>query len=799
MSSEALARSKEIFLAALGVRGEERLRLLEARCAGNSALRAEIESLLKASEHTDSFLESPALARGAAGDEADALPGWLAPGAKIGRYTLVRQLGAGGMGVVFAAQQDAPRRTVALKLMRPGCVGPGLLRRFTREAAVLGMLKHPGIAQVYEAGTETASGAAVPYLAMELVEGVSLTEWARRTPGLRERIGAIAQVCDAVAHAHQRGVIHRDLKPANVLVDASGAVKVLDFGIARLVEGDEPGMTVHTAAGMILGTLAYMSPEQVSGDPARVDVRSDVYSLGALMFDTLAGRTPIEVDGLSVHEAVRRIAEHEPARLGAAARELRGDLDTIAAKALEKDPARRYQSASEMGEDLRRFLRHEPILARPASAAYTVRKFARRHRAVVAGVLGVFVALVAGLATTMVQARRARAAADSATAINGFLQEMLRSVEPDRGGKDTTVREVLDHASATLDARFSDRPVVRAGLHEAIASSYLALGRFADSESHARSASDIYRDMGLEGTAPGIRAAAALASAQMEQGRYRETIEPLRGALRAADAAGLSDSAEAINVRTELAFACESEGLFEEAERLHREIVESTRRRLGGMNRATIMTESNLGLFLIDRGNLVEAEEILERARGSAVRTMGADSEAALTTTINLSVCYSRAGRPAEAEPLMRDAVKISERVLGPTHPETIHQHANLAITLTELGRLEEADGEITSAVEVARERFGLRDERTLHALGVAARLRLAQRRPEEALHLAQEQYGGCVALYGRENQLSVESANLVTKVLEDSGRPDEARAWKRGEPRGGAAPAFVGTASRSD
>jgi len=779
VSSTEIARSKEIFLAALALRGDDRRALIDSRCANDPGLRREIEGLLRAAEHTSTFLENPALAPHGASDDWDQPPSWMTPGAKIGRYTLLRQLGAGGMGVVFSAQQDSPRRTVALKLMRPGFVSPSLLRRFAREASVLGMLKHPGIAQVYDAGTETIAGAPVPYLAMELVEGGSLTEWARRAVSVRDRVSVVAQVCDAVAHAHQRGVIHRDLKPANVLVDASGNARVLDFGIARLVQGDEPGNTVQTAAGVILGTLAYMSPEQVSGDPSRVDVRSDVYGLGALMFDTLAGVPPIEVDGLSVHEAARRIVEREPARLGGASRELRGDLETIAAKALEKDAGRRYQSASEMAEDLRRHLRHEPILARSASAAYTIRKFARRNRAVVAGTLAVFVALVAGLVATLIQARRAHAAAETAMAINGFLQEMLRSIEPDREGKDATVREVLDSASATLDSRFPDRPVVRAALHAAIASSYQALGRYADSESHARAACDLYRETGMESTPPAIRATAELSAALLEQGRYREAIEPLREALRLADAAGLTDSPEAINVRTELAFACETDGRYDEAERLHREVVASTRRRLGESSRATILTLSNFGLFLINRERATEAETILRRAHTAAVRTLGPESDATLTTIVNLSVCYSRLGRETEAEPLIRSAVVISQKMHGPAHPDTIHHRANLAVSLTELGRLEEAELEITAALEIARRDFGIADSRTLHAVGVAARLRLAQERFEDALMLAQEQHQGCENLFGPFNRETMLAANLVAAVFRAAGNPAAAEEWR--------------------
>jgi WD40 repeat protein/predicted Ser/Thr protein kinase len=322
-----------------------------------------------------------------------------APPARVGGYRVVRLIGRGGMGAVYEAEQDNPRRPVALKMICPGLASPDLVRRFAREAHVLGRLHHPGIAQVYAAGV-TDDGQ--PYFAMELVHGPPLLEYAgRHRLDTAARLALAARVCDAVQHAHEHGVIHRDLKPANVLVDETGQPKVLDFGVARATDADLHITTGGTEVGQVIGTLAYMSPEQVEGNPAALDFRSDVYALGVVLFELLSGRLPYSLRGLPLAEAARVIHDRDPDRLGSVDTSLRGDVETIVAKALEKDKGRRYESAGALAADLRRYLAGEPVAARPASAWYQFRKFARRNKAAVGGTAATFAALLVGLALTM--------------------------------------------------------------------------------------------------------------------------------------------------------------------------------------------------------------------------------------------------------------------------------------------------------------------------------------------------------------------------------------------------------------
>jgi eukaryotic-like serine/threonine-protein kinase len=400
---------EEAFAAALELPEVEQLSYLERAYAHDPQLRAEVLSLLAIDQVAKDFLEphSGGAARWTGAADSQPVP------SRIGRYRILRRVGEGGMGVVYEAEQDQPRRTVALKVIKAALAGPELLHRFERESQVLGRLQHPGIAQVYEAGTADTGFGPQPYFAMEFIAGVGLLEYvAAQRLNTRRRLELMIQICEAVNHAHQRGIIHRDLKPGNILVDAAGQPKVLDFGVARLADKDEPG--AHwTNSGELVGTLAYMSPEQALADPLEIDTRSDVYSLGIILFELLAGRLPYQI-GRQLPETVRTIREAEPASLGSVSRAYRGDIETIASRALEKERGRRYSSAAELAADLRCYLKDEPIMARRPSTVYRARKFVRRHKALVVGTASVFAVLVAGIIESTAETERTRRAGQAA-------------------------------------------------------------------------------------------------------------------------------------------------------------------------------------------------------------------------------------------------------------------------------------------------------------------------------------------------------------------------------------------------
>lgn len=410
MSERPRDRVQELFDQAVALPPAQRAAFLEAACGNDWAFRAEVESLLAFDAEfresgDEGRLKSPLVrspdpaATGASEPALTLSPQDLVTLSTPGRYRIVRRIAEGGMGAVYEAEQDNPRRTVALKVIRPGLASPALVKRFSHEAQILGRLHHLGIAQVYEAGLAHDGQ---PFFAMEFIRGQPLDEYARcRGLDLRARVGLVARVCDAVQHAHDQGVIHRDLKPANILVNEAGQPKVLDFGVARVTDSDLLTAAGLTQTGQWLGTPSYMSPEQVTADPDAIDHRTDVYSLGVILFELAAHRLPYQLENRPLIEAARLILEQDPPTLGSIHARLRGDVETIVARALEKDPARRYPTAAVLAADLRRWLVHEPILARPPSTLYQLGKFARRHKTLVGGVVATVLALVLGLIGTI--------------------------------------------------------------------------------------------------------------------------------------------------------------------------------------------------------------------------------------------------------------------------------------------------------------------------------------------------------------------------------------------------------------
>jgi hypothetical protein len=462
------ARAGELFLDALKIAPPDRLRWVEQTAGSDPELAAAVLDLLAHDDPADPFLETPASAEAelavrelrtrAEGDRD------TAPAGAIDGYTLLDVLGEGGSAVVYRAVQTGTTREVALKLLRPGVASLDAMRRLGKEAEVLGRLDHPAIARVYDAGAADGPTGPLPYLVMEIVHGPPVTDWADiRGLGVRERVRLLSAICDAVEHAHERGIVHRDLKPDNIVVDEDGQPKVLDFGVARVLQDQAtPQVTVLTSPGQLVGTLAWMSPEQARADGTSVDVRSDVHALGLLAYRLLAGRMPYHTDGASSHELLRQVAETIPPRLGGLDPRLRGDLDTIVDRCLRKRPEDRYGSVAQLRGDLERYLRGDPIEARPPTAVEQIRRVVREHR-LVSAVLAVVVVGLVTLAWQQSLARdRAMARADHERklfeAFTAFLDSSVGSVNLSRPEDAESVVELFGRGHHWAEAYLADEP-----------------------------------------------------------------------------------------------------------------------------------------------------------------------------------------------------------------------------------------------------------------------------------------------------------------------------------------------------
>jgi serine/threonine protein kinase len=635
--------------------------------------------------------------------------------ATIGHYCILRLLGEGGMGSVYLAEQENPHRIVALKVIKPGFVNAELLRRFEQEANALGRLQHPGIAQIYEAGTADSGFGPQPFFAMEFIAGWSLIEFAEeRRLNTRDRLELMAKVCDAVNHAHQRGIIHRDLKPGNILVDAEGQPKILDFGVARVTDSDTE-KTRQTDIGQLIGTLAYMSPEQVVADPLELDIRSDVYALGVITYELLAGKLPYDTNRKALHEIVQAIRETDPAPLSSVQRIYRGDIETIAAKALEKDKARRYTSAAELAADIRRYLADEPIVARPPSTSYQLKKFARRNRALVAGAAAVVLVLIAGVVASTWQAVLARRAEATANAVSDFLQnDLLAQASAINQSKPTTkpdpdlkVRTALDRAAERITGKFDRQPEVEAAIRDTIGQTYLDLGLYPEARKQLELALALHRRMDGAENPKTLNTGWRLGVVAEKQGKLAEaeaiqsqTSQSMRRVLG-------PEHPDTLKSMTNLANVYLNQSKYEQAEALYLRTLEIDRRVLGPEDFQTIRCMNNLAVTYTSEGKYAKAEALYSQTAEIARRVLGLEHPFALLTMVNLANVYQYQGKYAQAETLDSQTLEIYRRVSGPEHPDTLRCMQALANTYTVEGKYAQAEALGSQTLEIKRRVLG--------------------------------------------------------------------------------------------
>jgi eukaryotic-like serine/threonine-protein kinase len=718
---------ESIFAEALDKRSPDELAaFLDGACGSDAALRARVENLLKSHEHAGSFLRKPLVATV---DE----PVVERPGTVIGPYKLMEQIGEGGMGLVFVAEQQQPvRRRVALKIIKPGMDSRQVIARFEVERQALALMDHQNIAKVHDAGT-TASGR--PYFVMELVHGVPITEYCdanKLTP--RQRLELFVPVCQAIQHAHQKGVIHRDIKPSNVLVtmyDDKPVPKVIDFGVAKAIEQRLTEKTVYTQFGTLVGTFEYMSPEQAEMNAFGVDTRTDVYALGVLLYELLTGTTPLERPRLkeaAFGEIVRLIKEEEPPRPSvrlstsgalakvAAARQtdpaklsrlVRGELDWVVMRCLEKDRSRRYDTVSGLARDVERYLKDEPVEARPPTVGYRFRKLARRNKVALTTAALVAAALVLGTAVSLWQAVRASAERDRALAaeqqadaekasaqatLRFLLADVLEHAGPNREpDRNLTVRALLDKTTDRLGGNTELPPLTEAAIRQTVGRIYESLGEYKKAELLLARAYELQRQHAGE------------------------------------------DAPDTLDAALYLARLYRSQSDFSKAEPLFLRVLEGRRRLSGDDHRETLRAVFALAMTYFFRDELDRAEPLFVQALEAGLRAHGDRDPDTLRLMFGLGANYYTLERYDKAEPLLVRALKGQRAVRGDKHPETLATRAVLAAVYLQMNRLPEAEREAQQTYLDQLEVWGKTNPITLTSQGLLARVYLAQGRRGDA------------------------------------------------------------------
>ncbi len=720
MDPQRWQRVDALFEAALERAANQRPGFLEEACDGDLPLRREVESLLAAAGKAGHFLDAPAA--GAPGDAA---------ASAIGPYRIERELGRGGMGTVYLAVRadDAFEKRVAVKLLHLGLKSVGLVRRFRSERQILATFEHPNIARLLDGGA-TADGR--QYLVMEYIDGEPIDRYCdRRRLPVDARLEIFRQVCAAVHYAHRNLVVHRDVKPSNILVTADGVPRLLDFGIAKLLDPEAFPLTVEaTVTGLRPMTPSYASPEQIRGEP--VTTASDVYSLGVLLYQLLTGRRPHALRGLTPRQAERALLDGEPVKPSVAVtrtetrldergterrltpegvsrerdarpqqlrRRLAGDLDNIVAKALRKDLNRRYGSVEPLLEDLRRHRRGLPVTARRGSFGYAVGKFLRRHRLAVAGAAAIVALILLFAAFTARQAARER---DRAERVAEFLIDLFKVVDPGEArGNSITAREVLDRGAERIERELADQPVVQARLRDVIGNVYLNLGLYGAAETHLAAALATHRRELGPGHPDLARSLDNLATLYRHQGRYAEAEPLFRQALEVSEKAWGPEHTEVAEILAQLAILQRIQGRYDETESLGERARRIYERALGPAHPKVADVFRVLAGARVESGEDEEAERLLKAALAIYRRSYGEDHVDVAVTLQNLGYLYWARNDPGAAGSHQRRALGILERLLGTEHPMVADALTGIGIAAKQEGRYGEAERDLRRALAI--------------------------------------------------------------------------------------------------
>lgn len=772
MTWDTERRALKLFDEIADLDASEQVDALDRHCTSDPDLRSMVERML-AEDLTAASSSGFTRGEGAAiiANEVS-FPGTESAPDWIGRYRIVREIGRGGMGVVYEAEQDDPARRVALKVIRDVRATEQTRRRFRREVQLLGRLQHPAIASVFDAGTQQIGNDLIPFFAMEFVDGERLdAHVASRQLELHEIALLFERLCEGVQHAHQKGVIHRDLKPSNILIRDSGdsisdgnsgtvdsrvgQPKILDFGVARFTDPESHGGTLQTQSGQIIGTLEFMSPEQVAGDTLAIDTRCDVYAIGVMLYQVLSGKKPFDLVGKPVAEAARIIQHVEPAPLGSFNQSLRGDLEIVVAKALEKDPDRRYASAAALGDDLRRYRTDVPIAARPPSAAYQFKKFASRNKGLVSGVSIALVTLILAtigmgvlLAESSRQRDRAETEAERSGRVAELMTEMVSGVNPSVAlGRDTSLlRDILEQAAVSLDSELAELPAVEATMRDTIGDTLMRIAEFEEAERHLVRAMDLQRMLGDPRAE--ARTGVRLGRLQSQLGDFERAEELLRehGATLASELG--ADHPESLAAMSDRADALGRLSRFEESRTLHEQVVDSLREVApASVELADALQQAASSVAIA--GELELADTYFQESLALYERLLDADHPSLVTTRLSYGLNQFELERFEAARTTLARAVEAGDRVLGSEHPKTLSALNNLGMVHWRLGDREESVEIVGQVLERRRALYGNDHPEVANALNNLAFVALntgdiasAERLYREVLEMRIRQHG---------------------------------------------------------
>jgi len=703
---------ERLFYEVLELSSSARAAFLDQACGDDQELRQELESLLQSSDNTLTFLQKSVgeVARRAAG--APCLSDTI-----VGAYRLSKLLGEGGMGEVYLAARadDLYQQEVAIKVMRSALQQRhAMLLRFSAERQILANLNHPNIARLLDGGI-TSEG--LPYLVMEYVDGIPIDEYCRRnrTP-LRARLQLFRSVCAAVEYAHRNLVIHRDIKPANILVTKDGIPKLLDFGIAKLLDPAWGDLRLTKTSDQVM-TPEYASPEQVRGEA--ITTATDVYALGVILYELLAERQPFRTDMQSPFELVQAICHEEPAPPSAAVQKnspdaepsprqkLDRDLDKIVLMAMRKEPARRYRSVDQFSEDIRHYLEGFPVIAREDSWKYRTGKLIRRHR-IAAFISAAFVLSLIIFGISMaVLAHRARIEQARAEQVSGFLQSVFDASDPFRAkGVTVTARDILDRGTARIQKELRDQPKIQEEVLETMAQAYQHLGVFDQAELLFAQQVEAAKHAEGEKSPQVAKALRLLADVQRQRSKYQDAERNLWEALRLQQKSLRPDDVELSHTQNNLGLVLQAQGHVNEAEPLFRSAITISRKYPGQVTETLVMM-SNLGGLLAQRGSFGEAEALLRDVLDRRRHLLGPNHPQVARSMSRLAALLRNEGSYEEAESLMRESLALNRRVLGEEHFDTLIDMDVLATILQERGEWKEAEELYNKAVDVGTRRVG--------------------------------------------------------------------------------------------